>query len=595
MKRHLRFLLTLSLLAISIAVSAQVTIKVEELSKPEKLLPLWKVEPKGNTLSINVDADSLVLWYGAHPFFYGMYEAYADHRPFVLSPDMVWMLISQGFSHHINANPEKYRDRMVDFQGKKSLVVESDKPLEEAEWERLIPKFAKEIKKNTKGTIAETIIADFSTTTSYEQIASEITLMETTKAYFEFVVMYAACGIPEVTLLGTTEDWQKVYDKTMQLRSFDLDWWIDELAPILKQFIKSSKGYADTKFWRNMFKWHTQKEYGAPNIIDGWIVKFFPYDKDGKRFDLKTLTRDSSLPDEMAEVDVRFVEIYEDGSSKETPIELYGGFVGLEQNPENYALTPKIGWKVVKKDDTSTIERMKDLMEFGLELKVKEVPEVLKELDVIPSLTLYFKEGVRFPEWMKEVRIGHLNVFGEISKEEQKKLLEWCSSSMIRVNDVLYDRSGDKMDVHIFNHKVGSALDGIDSIGVLRIDNQKVRPFRRLFSYNDGWVTVKDVKIPDDVTKHVDTIILKNKAPRRMKQLQNQFPNTVILYDYEVRFGEQWMGTDSQSTYGLFLGRNGRTVNYGGNAKGNTVDSEKLMENLPSRQPVPQLLEEKRK
>lgn len=595
MKRHLRFLLTLSLLAISIAVSAQVTIKVEELSKPEKLLPLWKVEPKGNTLSINVDADSLVLWYGAHPFFYGMYEAYADHRPFVLSPDMVWMLISQGFSHHLNANPEKYRDRMVDFQGKKSLVVESDKPLEEAEWERLIPKFAEEIKKNTKGTIAETIIADFSTTTSYEQIASEITLMETTKAYFEFVVMYAACGIPEVTLLGTTEDWQKVYDKTMQLRSFDLDWWIDELKPILKQFIKASEGHADTKFWRNMFKWHTQKEYGAPNIIDGWIVKFFPYDKDGKRFDLKTLTRDSNLPDEMAEADVRFVELYPDGSSTETMIELYGGFVGLEQNPENYALTPKIGWKVVKKDDTSTIKSMKKNMEFGLKLRVKEVPEALGKLDSIPSLTLYFKEGVRFPEWMKDVKIDYLCVFGEISKEEQKKLLDWYPSSMLRLNDVMYDRRGDKTNVHVFNYKVGSALYGIDSIGVLRIDNQKTRPFRRLFSYNDGWVTVKDVKIPDDVTKHVDTIILKNKAPRRMKQLQNQFPNTVILYDYEVRFGEQWMGTDSQSTYGLFLGRNGRTVNYGGNAKGNTVDSEKLMENLPSRQPVPQLLDEKRK
>ena len=595
MKRHLRFLLTLSLLAISIAVSAQVTIKVEELSKPEKLLPLWKVEPKGNTLSINVDADSLVLWYGAHPFFYGMYEAYADHRPFVLSPDMVWMLISQGFSHHINANPEKYRDRMVDFQGKKSLVVESDKPLDEAEWERLIPKFAEEIKKNTKGTVAETIIADFSTTTSYEQIASEITLMETTKAYFEFVVMYAACGIPEVTLLGTTEDWQKVYDKTLQLRSFDLDWWIDELKPILKQFIKASEGHADTKFWRNMFKWHTQKEYGAPNVIDGWIVKFFPYDKDGKRFDLKTLTRDSNLPDEMAEADVRFVELYPDGSSTETMIELYGGFVGLEQNPENYALTPKIGWKVVKKNDTSTIKSMKKNMEFGLKLRVKEVPEALGKLDSIPSLTLYFKEGVRFPEWMKDVKIDYLCVFGEISKEEQKKLLDWYPSSMLRLNDVMYDRRGDKTNVHVFNYKVGSALYGIDSIGVLRIDNQKTRPFRRLVSYSDEWVTVKDVKIPDDVTKHVDTIILKNKAPRRMKQLQNQFPNTVILYEYEVRFGEQWMGTDSQSTYGLFLGRNGRTGTNIGNAKGNSVDTEKLMENLPPRQPVPQLLEEKRK
>ena len=595
MKRHLRFLLTLSLLALSIAVSAQVTIKVEELSKPEKLLPIGKVEPNGNTLSVNVDADSLVLFYGTHPFFYGMYEAYASHRPFVLSPDMVWMLISQGFSHHINADSEKYRDRMVDFQGKMSLVVKSDKPLNEAEWERLIPEFAEGIKKNTKGTIAETIIADFSTTTNYEQIASEITLMETTKAYFDFVVMYIACGIPEITLLGTTEDWQKVYDKAMQLRSFDLDWWIDELKPILKQFIKASEGDADTKFWRNMFKWHTQKEYGAPNIIDGWIVKFFPYDKDGKRFDLKTLTRDSNLPDEMAEADVRFVEVFTDGSSAETMIELYGGFVGLEQNSENYALTPKIGWMVKKKDDTSMIKRMKGNMEYGLVLRVKEVPEVLRKLDSIPSLTLRFKDGVRFPEWMKDVKIDHLNVFGEISKEEQKRLLEKCPSPTLRLNDVFYDRRGGKTDVHIFNHKVGSALDGIDSIGVLRIDNQKVRPFRRLFSYNDEWVTVKDVQIPDDVTKDIDTIILENKAPRMMKRLQKQFPKTVILYDYEVRYGEQCMGTGPQSTYGLFLGRNGMTRNYGGNAKDNAVDTEKLMENLPPRPPMPQLREEKRK
>ena len=107
MKRHLRFLLTLSLLATSIAVSAQVTIKIEELSKPEKLLPLWKVEPQGNMLSFNVDADSLVLRYGTHPFFYGMYEAYASHRPFVLSPDMVWMLISQGFSHQSGEIPRQ--------------------------------------------------------------------------------------------------------------------------------------------------------------------------------------------------------------------------------------------------------------------------------------------------------------------------------------------------------------------------------------------------------------------------------------------------------------------------------------------------------
>ena len=265
------------MLAVSVVASAQVTIKIEELSRPDALLPVRKVDKDVNTLSVNVDADRLVLQYGNHPFFYGMYEAYASHRPFVLSPDMIWLLISQGFSHHINADPEKYRDRMVDFQDKISLVVESECPLDKAQWDVLIPEFAQEVKENTKGTIAETMIADFSTTKQYEQIASEITLMETTKAYFEFVVVYISCGIPEVTLLGTTEDWQKVYDKAMQLRSFDLAWWIDELKPILKQFIKASEGNADIKFWRNMFKWHTQKEYGTTNVIDGWIVKFFPY------------------------------------------------------------------------------------------------------------------------------------------------------------------------------------------------------------------------------------------------------------------------------------------------------------------------------
>ena len=148
------------------------------------------------------------------------------------------------------------------------------------------------------------------------------------------------------------------------------------------------------------------------------------------------------------------------------------------------------------------------------------------------------------------------------------------------------------MDVHIFNHKVGSALDGIDSIGVLRIDNQKTRRFRRLFSYNDDWVTVKDVKIPNVVTKNIDTIILENKLPRRMKQLQKQFPKTVILYDYVVSFGEHSMEIGPQSTFGKSLNQYRRRQQK---PKDNSVDAEKLMENLPPRQPMPQLLEEKRK
>ena len=193
MKRLLCFLFILPMLVLPLLASAQVTIKIERLSKPEKLLPLrepmdiaqslarsnahvpYGVFYDNGILSINIDADSLVNYgHWFHPFFYGIYDAYAEHRPFVLSPDMIWMLIAQGFSHHINSDPEKYRDRMVDFSDKLSLVVESDQPLDSAEWEVLIPQFAEEICNNTKGTIAETMMADFSTTTQYEQIASHL-------------------------------------------------------------------------------------------------------------------------------------------------------------------------------------------------------------------------------------------------------------------------------------------------------------------------------------------------------------------------------------------------------------------------------------
>ena len=515
-------------MAISGVVSAQVTIKIEELSKPESLLWVKKVSMGKNTLSMNVDADSLAYYNDKNPFFYGMYDAYADHRPFVLSPDMIWLLISQGFSHHINANPEKYRDRMVDFSGKLSLVIESDRPLDSAQWDVLIPQFAEEIKKNTKGTIAETIIADFSTTTNDELIASEITLMEVTKPFFEFVAMYIACGIPEVTLLGTTEDWQKIYDRAMQLRSYDLDWWIDELEPILKQFIEASNGKANVKFWRNMFKWHTQEEYGAPNIIDGWIVKFYPYDKDGKRFDLKTLTIESNLPEERAEADVRFIEIDENGFSTETMIELYGGFMGLEQNPETFALTPKIGWEVLKKldeDSTNLVKMNEQLRREGqISLRVKEIPEVLSKIDTIRVLDLRFKDTVYFPEWMKDKQIERLWVYGEISTEERLKLLSWYPSAwMITVNDANYSWEDGILNVSV-GANVGSALDGIDTIGTLYIGNKERKGF-----YCTG--KTLDVIIPENVTKQIETISLSAKPSRKnRKALQKQFPNTVIKY-----------------------------------------------------------------
>ncbi|MEZ6041889.1 MAG: DUF4419 domain-containing protein [Planctomycetaceae bacterium] len=37
-----------------------------------------------------------------------------SHRPVVLSPDMIWLTICQGVSHHVNQHSERFRKQLVD-------------------------------------------------------------------------------------------------------------------------------------------------------------------------------------------------------------------------------------------------------------------------------------------------------------------------------------------------------------------------------------------------------------------------------------------------------------------------------------------------
>ncbi len=46
-------------------------------------------------------------WY--HPFVDASHSAYSRHYPLILSPDMFWLLFTQGLAHHINSNSEQMR------------------------------------------------------------------------------------------------------------------------------------------------------------------------------------------------------------------------------------------------------------------------------------------------------------------------------------------------------------------------------------------------------------------------------------------------------------------------------------------------------
>lgn len=541
-KNILIFLLLLPFLSFG----QEMTFEIEKLSKPERLLLLqsyddiykgmiladahlskWDIERKGidfkyHLLAKSKAPDSLVN-YGSHSFFYGMYEAYAEHRPFVLSPDMIWLLISQGFARHVQANPEKLRKYFVDFSEKLSLTVATGSDLlkDSEQWEGLFPQFTAQIAGHTGEELINTLTADFSTTTAVEKVASEITIMEAMEPYFEFVVVYAVCGIPQITLKGTTEDWEKILEKTRKLGKYDLGWWTKELEPILKEFVHASKGQINKRFWRNMFKYHSKKRYGAPKIIDGWIVKFFPYDKDGQRNSLNRLVGTQSLPEEIVKVDLKYLKT--DGAhTEETMLELWAGFIGLEQNTETYALTPQISWMIRKKDiDREGLYQSLDgdnmpysNFEPAIDLKIIEVPEVLKKFDTIYTLGLRFKKEVFLPDWMKTKRIGKLFIEGKISDKEKQKILDWFPNTEIELNGQKY-HEGKNAWIRFWGKEIPKEVLELEHIWVLEIWNMAGN---------------QELIIPDELGKIKIEIfsLMEAVSDENLKKIKRLLPDTDI-------------------------------------------------------------------
>ena len=330
---------------------------------------------------------------GKDNFFKCFVQAYADHRPLVLSPDVVWLIISQGFSRYVNAHTEEMRDLLVFHEGKKDLVVNSNNDVlsPSADWELLLNDFSACIAENTKGELADLVTADFTTTGITERIASQISLMDVVKEYFNFLNVAISCGIPSVKLKGSPDDWQKVLDKARCLKKYNLEKWARDLEDILEEFVKASKGRTNRKFWQNIVKKRRVDQLQAdrgclPNLekttkLDGWFLKFFP-NAEGETSD--SVLWNTSMPEEMVRVPFKQVYVHPVTGEvvKTVPMELWAGFVGVEEDAKTHALMPKIGW-LARIADEQAEETARQKEEEKWRLKVIERPK-LKEGNGLP-------------------------------------------------------------------------------------------------------------------------------------------------------------------------------------------------------------------
>ena len=386
-------------------------------------------------LSYSFKDESLVMQ-GSAVLFDMLRMAYADHRPVVLSPDALWLVISQGFSRYVNAHSEEMRPLLVSHEGKQDLAIVSPKDLltGEVDWAALLDDFTLQLGKNTKGDLAQTMTADFSTTGTTERIASQVVLMDVFKQYFNYQVLYIVCGIPYITLTGTPQDWQRVLSKTQKLKAYQgVTLWIEQLEPILKEFVAASEGKPRQAFWQSIVR---QKRVGElrgggcspdkPTMLDGWFLKLFP-DKDGKVFD--SIPYDYRyMPSEIVRVGFKYKKVNGKGQVlSEMPMELWAGFVGIDLNDGTQELTPRIGWLVRNSNEEEELVQKfftADKYYGGIKLQqVSEVPLALSQLERIRRLDIEFAKGkVTLPDWFYKLQIDNLMIKGELTEQQEAEL-----------------------------------------------------------------------------------------------------------------------------------------------------------------------------
>ena len=320
--------------------------------------------------AVACSAQRLVSCDTSHAFVKAAHDAFYDHLPLVIRPDDVWFCIVQGFAAHVRENSEKLRSRFVAHAGKKKLVVErADFFLgRENPWPEAFAAFSTQIGEHV-GKLKELISARFSTSTQIEVAAFDICLMDTFQGYFEYE-MRCGCGIPEITLLGTPEDWASMIPRVKYLGDFGLKNWSEALVPVLGKIAETAAGEVDKDFWRSFFRY--QSGSGSAELT-GWILTLFPYlvcdwktralapnmylstwrerlDAAQQRGDRFLDFRDvqgpsiSQIPEGLVSAPLRFVDL---SSGEEHNLRFIAGLFGVEQDVETRTLAVSFGWAIV--------------------------------------------------------------------------------------------------------------------------------------------------------------------------------------------------------------------------------------------------------
>ena len=326
----------------------------------------------------NLDTDEQEIFNaGKTSLIQGLIAAYKNHYPITISPDMIWILIMQGFSRFMEKYENLVRERFVNFTGKKDLKLErlqySPYNASKEVWDGIIKEFVQKIGNNVGKEVVDNLECDFSTTSAVAKVTSQVCIMSAMKQYFTYRVLMAGCGISSITLEGSIKDWEKIKSKLEFLSTKALKWWTKHLIPIIDNIITTKKYYSTygqlnqelIDFWKGMIRLKGKGDLYDPHMINGWIVKFIP-NLSGEKPTIYEELLETNVPDQIISCPMEITWLSMQGKRVDFSCSLFSGFYGIVQDKKTFNVKPVIGYAIVvesQQESNITVEEKNKIIE----------------------------------------------------------------------------------------------------------------------------------------------------------------------------------------------------------------------------------------
>ena len=340
-----------------------ISIKKEDKEKGDKNIETLKIILNKNLP--NPTKINHISSFGTHKTILGYLNAYFNHCPIKVSPNVIWQLILNNFSKYVNDNSERLREKFVDFEGKKNLTCIRIGKLEDADkyTDDIIKEYCNQISQNIGKELIDVLTPNYSTSTKESIISGKVSIMSTFKNYFNYNLLMMSCGIPYIILEGNLNDWEKILEKLKFLSKYDF--YTSKMEKDIIEIIKTKKGNINIDFWRKIImetKESVRESNGCSisfekvekSFITGWILDFYNEDKI-KKEDIEDLI------EEVLEAPINITEV--ETQKTKTGI-IYAGIRDLKQDPNNFEVEPVVDYSFSlngKYDEKKEWKNMPDL------------------------------------------------------------------------------------------------------------------------------------------------------------------------------------------------------------------------------------------